>query len=169
MAKPIRSCFLQNDDFLLYPKTADVMVVDKDGKNLREKMDAINNQIELLENAAFGEVDLSQYVTKEQLNQEIANKMDDILGQVTAENISYTNDNVDGITNIASAIDYLLANNNGGNSNIIIDWENMLNKPQLANGLELTDTELILKADNDSMSSVPLMEDNDVDIIINQL
>ena len=143
MAKPIRSCFLQNDDFLLYPKTADVMVVDKDGKNLREKMDAINNQIELLENAAFGEVDLSQYVTKEQLNQEIANKMDDILGQVTAENISYTNDNVDGITNIASAIDYLLANNNGGNSNIIIDWENMLNKPQLANGLELTDTELI--------------------------
>lgn len=166
MAKPIRSCFLQNDEFLLYPKTADVMVVDKDGKNLREKMDAINNQIELLENAAFGDVDLSQYVTKEQLNQEIANKMDDILGQVTAENISYTNDNVDGITNIASAIDYLLANNN---SNIIFDWENMQNKPQLANGLELTDSELILKSDNDSMSSIPLMEDNDVDIIINQL
>lgn len=164
MAKPIRSCFLQNDDFLLYPKTADVMVVDKEGKNLRDKMDAINNQIELLENAAFGDIDLSQYVTKEQLNQEIADKMNDILDK-TAEDISYTNDNI-GVTNVAEAIDYLLANNN---SNIIFDWENMQNKPQLANGLELTDSELILKSDNDSMSSIPLMEDNDVDIIINQL
>lgn len=164
MAKPIRSCFLQNDDFLLYPKTADVMVVDKDGKNLRDKMDAINNQIELLENAAFGDVDLSQYVTKEQLNQEIADKMNDILDK-TAEDISYTNDDI-GVTNVAEAIDYLLANNN---SNIIFDWENMQNKPQLANGLELTDSELVLKSDNDSMSSIPLMEDNDVDIIINQL
>ena len=164
MAKPIRSCFLQNDDFLLYPKTADVMVVDKDGKNLREKMDAINNQIELLENAAFGDVDLSQYVTKEQLNQEIADKMNDILDK-TAEDISYTNDDI-GVTNVAEAIDYLLANNN---SNIIFDWENMQNKPQLANKLELTQSELVLKSDDDSMSSVPLMEDNDVDIIINQL
>lgn len=164
MAKPIRSCFLQNDDFLLYPKTADVMVVDKDGKNLREKMDAINNQIELLENAAFGNVDLSQYVTKEQLNQEIADKMNDILDK-TAEDISYTNDNI-GVTNVAEAIDYLLANNN---SNIIFDWENMQNKPQLANKLELTQSELVLKSDDDSMSSVPLMEDNDIDIIINQL
>lgn len=164
MAKPIRSCFLQNDDFLLYPKTADVMVVDKEGKNLRDKMDAINNQIELLENAAFGDIDLSQYVTKEQLNQEIADKMNDILDK-TAEDISYANDNI-GVTNVAEAIDYLLANNN---SNIIFDWENMQNKPQLANGLELTDSELILKSDNDSMSSIPLMEDNDVDIIIDQL
>lgn len=164
MAKPIRSCFLQNDDFLLYPKTADVMVVDKEGKNLRDKMDAINNQIELLENAAFGDIDLSQYVTKEQLNQEIADKMNDILDK-TAEDISYINDDI-GVTNVAEAIDYLLANNN---SNIIFDWENMQNKPQLANGLELTDSELILKSDNDSMSSIPLMEDNDVDIIIDQL
>lgn len=164
MAKPIRSCFLQNDDFLLYPKTADVMVVDKEGKNLRDKMDAINNQIELLENAAFGDIDLSQYVTKEQLNQEIADKMNDILDK-TAEDISYTNDDI-GVTNVAEAIDYLLANNN---SNIIFDWENMQNKPQLANGLELTDSELVLKSDSDSMSSIPLMEDNDVDIIINQL
>jgi hypothetical protein len=164
VAKPIRSCFLQNDDFLLYPKTADVMVVDKEGKNLRDKMDAINNQIELLENAAFGDVDLSQYVTKEQLNQEIADKMNDILDK-TAEDISYINDDI-GVTNVAEAIDYLLANNN---SNIIFDWENMQNKPQLANGLELTDSELILKSDNDSMSSIPLMEDNDVDIIIDQL
>jgi hypothetical protein len=164
VAKPIRSCFLQNDDFLLYPKTADVMVVDKEGKNLRDKMDAINNQIELLENAAFGDIDLSQYVTKEQLNQEIADKMNDILDK-TAKDISYENDNI-GVTNVAEAIDYLLANNN---SNIIFDWENMQNKPQLANGLELTDSELILKSDNDSMSSIPLMEDNDVDIIIDQL
>ena len=59
-----------------------------------------------------------------------------------------------------------IANNN---SNIIFDWENMQNKPQLANKLELTQSELILKSDDDSMSSVPLMEDNDIDIIISQL
>ena len=90
--------------------------------------------------------------------------MNDILDK-TAEDISYENDDI-GVTNVAEAIDYLLANNN---SNIIFDWENMQNKPQLANGLELTDSELVLKSDNDSMSSIPLMEDNDVDIIIDQL
>lgn len=166
MAKPIKSCYLQNKDYVLYPKTADVMVVDQDGNNLRDKMIAINEQIEVLSDAAFGNIDLSKYVTKEEVAQEVANKVNELTSNIIAEDIKYSNKEFEELKSVASAIDYLLANNN---SNIIFDWENMQNKPQLANKLELTQSELILKSDDDSMSSVPLMEDNDIDIIISQL
>lgn len=166
MTKPIKSCYLQNKDYVLYPKTADVMVIDQDGNNLRDKMIAINEQIEVLSDAAFGDVDLSKYVTKEEVAQEVANKVNELTSNIIAEDIKYSNEDFEELNSVASAIDYLLANNN---SNIIFDWENMQNKPQLANKLELTQSELVLKSDDDSMSSVPLMEDNDIDIIINQL
>lgn len=166
MTKPIKSCYLQNKDYVLYPKTADIMVIDQDGNNLRDKMIAINEQIEVLSDAAFGDVDLSKYVTKEEVAQEVANKVNELTSNIIAEDIKYSNEEFKELNSVASAIDYLLANNN---SNIIFDWENMQNKPQLANKLELTQSELILKSDDDSMSSVPLMEDNDIDIIINQL
>ena len=166
MTKPIKSCYLQNKDYVLYPKTADIMVIDQDGNNLRDKMIAINEQIEVLSDAAFGDVDLSKYVTKEEVAQEVANKVNELTSNIIAEDIKYSNEDFKELNSIASAIDYLLANNN---SNIIFDWENMQNKPQLANKLELTQSELVLKSDDDSMSSVPLMEDNDIDIIISQL
>lgn len=166
MTKPIKSCYLQNKDYVLYPKTADIMVIDQDGNNLRDKMIAINEQIEVLSDAAFGDVDLSKYVTKEEVAQEVANKVNELTSNIIAEDIKYSNEDFKELNSIASAIDYLLANNN---SNIIFDWENMQNKPQLANKLELTQSELVLKSDDDSMSSVPLMEDNDIDIIIDQL
>lgn len=166
MTKPIKSCYLQNKDYVLYPKTADVMVIDQDGNNLRDKMMAINEQIEVLSEAAFKGIDLSDYATKDELAQEVADKVNEITSNMVAEDIKYSNDKFKELTTVSSAIDYLLANNN---SNIIFDWENMQNKPQLANKLELTQSELILKSDDDSMSSVPLMEDNDIDIIISQL
>lgn len=166
MTKPIKSCYLQNKDYVLYPKTADIMVIDQDGNNLRDKMIAINEQIEVLSDAAFGDIDLSKYVTKEEVSQEVANKVNELTSNIIAEDIKYSNEEFEELNSVASAIDYLLANNN---SNIIFDWENMQNKPQLANKLELTQSELILKSDDDSMSSVPLMEDNDIDIIISQL
>ena len=166
MTKPIKSCYLQNKDYVLYPKTADIMVIDQDGNNLRDKMVAINEQIEVLSDAAFGDIDLSKYVTKEEVAQEVANKVNELTSNIIAEDIKYSNEEFKELNSVASAIDYLLANNN---SNIIFDWENMQNKPQLANKLELTQSELILKSDDDSMSSVPLMEDNDIDIIIDQL
>ena len=166
MTKPIKSCYLQNKDYVLYPKTADIMVIDQDGNNLRDKMIAINEQIEVLSDAAFGDVDLSKYVTKEEVAQEVANKVNELTSNIIAEDIKYSNEEFKELNSIASAIDYLLANNN---SNIIFDWENMQNKPQLANKLELTQSELVLKSDDDSMSSVPLMEDSDIDIIIDQL
>lgn len=166
MTKPIKSCYLQNKDYVLYPKTADVMVVDQDGNNLRDKMMAINEQIEVLSEAAFKGIDLSDYATKDELAQEVADKVNEITSNIVAEDIKYSNDKFKELTTVSSAIDYLLANNN---SNIIFDWENMQNKPQLANKLELTQSELVLKSDDDSMSSVPLMEDNDIDIIISQL
>ena len=166
MTKPIKSCYSQNKDYVLYPKTADVMVVDQDGNNLRDKMMAINEQIEVLSEAAFKGIDLSDYATKDELAQEVADKVNEITSNMVAEDIKYSNDKFKELTTVSSAIDYLLANNN---SNIIFDWENMQNKPQLANKLELTQSELVLKSDDDSMSSVPLMEDNDIDIIISQL
>ena len=162
MAKPIRSCYLQNDDFILYPKTADVMVVDKDGKNLQDKINAINEQIEQIAETGTN-IDLSNYATKDFVSQELSDKLNQVL---KPESIPYTNDKFEDLTDIGKAIDFLLENNK---KEISIDWDKINNKPQIANGLALTETELILKSDDDSISSVPIVEDYDIDNIINEL
>ncbi len=162
MAKPIRSCYLQNDDFILYPKTADVMVIDKDGKNLQDKINAINEQIEQIAETGTN-IDLSNYATKDFVSQELSDKLNQVL---KPESIPYTNDEFEDLTDIGKAIDFLLENNK---KEISIDWDKINNKPQIANGLVLTETELILKSDDDSISSVPIVEDYDIDNIINEL
>lgn len=87
---------------------------------------------------------------------------------ITAADVSYSNENFAEITNVASAIDYLLANGGSGVASSI-EWENIMNKPEIASGIALTETELVLQSDNGTMSTVPLMADNDVDTIIGEL
>ena len=50
-----------------------------------------------------------------------------------------------------------------------IDWKQVDNKPVIANKINLTETELILQSDDDTISSVPLVEDIDIDNIIDNL
>lgn len=87
---------------------------------------------------------------------------------ITAADVSYSNENFAEITNVASAIDYLLANGGSGVASSI-EWDNIMNKPEIASSIALTETELVLQSDNGAMSAVPLMADTDIDTIIGVL
>lgn len=81
-----------------------------------------------------------------------------------ASNVTYTNTNVASLTNVKEAIDYMLNNNVSE-----INWENIKNKPNFVDGLELTDNALLLKSGENSVSTVELISDNDITEIISAL
>lgn len=81
-----------------------------------------------------------------------------------ASNVTYTNTNVASLTNVKEAIDYMLNNNVSE-----INWENIKNKPNFVDSLELTDSALLLKSGENSVSTVELINDNDITEIVNAL
>lgn len=81
-----------------------------------------------------------------------------------ASNVTYTNTIVASLTNVKEAIDYMLNNNVSE-----INWENIKNKPNFVDGLELTDNALLLKSGENSVSTVELISDNDITEIISGL
>lgn len=81
-----------------------------------------------------------------------------------ASSVTYSNTNVTSLTNVKEAIDYMLTNNVSE-----INWENIKNKPDLADGLGLTDTALVLKSGEKDMSTVELMNETDVTEIVSTL
>lgn len=81
-----------------------------------------------------------------------------------ASNVTYTNTSVASLTNVKEAIDYMLNNNVSE-----INWENIKNKPNFVDGLELTDNALLLKSGENSVSTVELISDTDITEIINAL
>lgn len=81
-----------------------------------------------------------------------------------ASAVTYSNTNMTSLTNVKEAIDYMLTNNVSE-----INWENIKNKPDLADGLGLTDTALVLKSGEKDMSTIELMNETDVTEIVNTL
>lgn len=81
-----------------------------------------------------------------------------------ASAVTYSNTNMTSLTNVKEAIDYMLTNNVSE-----INWENIKNKPDLADGLGLTDTALVLKSGEKDMSTVELMNETDVTEIVSTL
>lgn len=81
-----------------------------------------------------------------------------------ASAVTYSNTNITSLTNVKEAIDYMLNNNVSE-----INWENIKNKPAIADGLELTDSSLILKSGENNMSTIELMSEEDVTEIVGAL
>lgn len=81
-----------------------------------------------------------------------------------ASAVTYSNTNITSLTNVKEAIDYMLTNNVSE-----INWENIKNKPDLADGLGLTDTALVLKSGEKDMSTIELMNETDVTEIVSTL
>lgn len=50
-----------------------------------------------------------------------------------------------------------------------INWDMIMNKPEIPTGLELTDDSLVMMSDNGEMSEVPLMTDEDVSNLLSEL
>ena len=81
-----------------------------------------------------------------------------------ASSITYKNDNVSSLTNVKEAIDYMLNNNVSE-----INWENIKNKPNFVDALELTNDALLLKSGENAVSTVEIINDNDITEIVNAL
>ena len=88
----------------------------------------------------------------------------------SADKIEYFNELLPEVNNIKDAIDFLIANppsNNGGgivNPSGSVDWDNIQNKPNVGNALELDDDSLDLIDENgDVLSSIELVSDDEID------
>lgn len=81
-----------------------------------------------------------------------------------ASNVTYKNDNISSLTNVKEAIDYMLNNNVSE-----INWENIKNKPNFVDALELTNDALLLKSGENAVSTVEIINDNDITEIVNAL
>ena len=98
---------------------------------------------------------------------------------VSVENIEYSNNQVTNITNVKEALDYVIneivngdfeGGLGGGTTIGEITWDMIDDRPEfIADGLELTNDQLILKDGDSVLSTVPLMDNTDIDDIINQL
>ena len=81
-----------------------------------------------------------------------------------ASAVTYSNTNVSSLTNVKEAIDYMLSNNVSE-----INWENIKNKPNLVDGLELTDNALLLKSGENNVSIIEIINEEDINEIVNAL
>ena len=91
------------------------------------------------------------------------------ISEIDASKVKYENETHPNLTNVSDALDYLFVNGNGGSVVESIDWGDIVNKPAIANGLSLTETTLALQSEEGEISSVPLMNNEDVDAIFESL
>lgn len=87
---------------------------------------------------------------------------------VTVDNLLYSNDKAPSVDNVHAALDYLFNNQGqGGSGETVItdvDWEDIKNKPEIANQLELDEERLVLKNEQGYVfSEVQLVTDEDID------
>lgn len=87
---------------------------------------------------------------------------------VTVDNLLYSNDKAPSVNNVHEALDYLFNNQGqGGSGGTVItdvDWEDIKNKPEIANQLELDEERLVLKNEQGYIvSEVQLVSDEDID------
>ena len=81
--------------------------------------------------------------------------------------IEYTHEEHPEISTVEGALDKLFGMQGQGISEVT--WDMIMNKPEVPTGLELTNESLVMKSEHGEMSEVPLMSDEDVNILINDL
>jgi hypothetical protein len=81
--------------------------------------------------------------------------------------MEYTIEEYPEVQTVENALDKLFELQN--NKIDEVTWDMILNKPAIPTGLELTSEALVMNDDDGEMSSVPLMTDEDISILINDL
>lgn len=86
---------------------------------------------------------------------------------VTIDNLLYSNSKAPSVDNVHEALDYLFNNlGQGGSGGTVItdvDWEDIKNKPEIANQLELDEERLVLKNEQGYiLSEIQLVTDEDI-------
>lgn len=87
-------------------------------------------------------------------------------GDVLAEQVMYFNPAHPEFTNVAEALNAALE---GGGATGTIIWEQIVNRPDVPNKIEMTEQELVLKGSDGDISSVELISSADIDDILADL
>ena len=88
---------------------------------------------------------------------------------LNAEKVEYTNDIEPEISTVENALDRLFEMQGDGSLIDGLMWDQIMNPPRIATGLELTNDALVMNDEDGEMSSVPLMTNEDVDELLNNL
>lgn len=88
-------------------------------------------------------------------------------GDVLAEQVMYFNPARPEFTNVAEALNAALEGGGGATGTII--WEQIVNRPDVPNKIEMTEQELVLKGSDGDISSVELISSADIDDILAEL
>lgn len=86
-------------------------------------------------------------------------------GPIKALNVEYSNESKPELTNVSDALDYILANQ----TEVNVDWDSILHKPMIPNGLVMTEEALVMREDEKDISQVPLTSPEDINNIIGSL
>ena len=86
---------------------------------------------------------------------------------LNAGQMEYTHEEHPEVKTVEGALDKLFELQGNGISEVT--WDMIMNKPEIPTGLELTNESLVMKSEHGEMSEVPLMSDEDVNMLINDL
>ena len=86
---------------------------------------------------------------------------------INAGQMEYTHEEHPEVQTVEGALDKIFEMQ--GQSITEINWDMIMNKPEIPTGLELTNESLVMKSDNGEMSEVPLMTDEDVNNLLSGL
>ena len=86
---------------------------------------------------------------------------------LNAGQMEYTHEEHPEISTVEGALDKLFGMQGQGINEVT--WDMIMNKPEVPTGLELTNESLVMKSEHGEMSEVPLMSDEDVNTLINDL
>ena len=86
---------------------------------------------------------------------------------LNAGQMEYTHEEHPEVQTVEGALDKLFELQN--NKLDEVTWDMIMNKPAIPTGLELTDNALVMNDEDGEMSSVPLMTNEDVDKLLNDL
>lgn len=92
----------------------------------------------------------------------------DDVSNLTAEDIKYNHD-VFKLNSIKEALDFILDNCFNEQPMSEVHWNDILDKPEIANDLIISNDKLYLQSENGVIASVDIVSDSDIDEIINQL
>lgn len=85
-------------------------------------------------------------------------------GPISSLDVSYNNESKPELTNVSDALDFLMTKTGKP-----IDWSIIENKPQVPNGLVLTDDALVMREDDQDISKVMITSDEDINNIVGSL
>lgn len=83
----------------------------------------------------------------------------------SAESIPYNNETKPELKTVKDALDFILSKQ----VEDVIEWDDINSKPMIANGLVLTEDALVMREDEQDISSVPLMNNDDISNILESL